>query len=148
MGTKKYNFQINFEKVIDFKNINVNKIVDCFYENKIIDKNIFFELSIIDSDKMKTLNKKYAKTNKDTDVLSFPFDNVKYNDNTYHIGEIFISLPYVYNECKRLNITVEEEIVLLIIHGLLHLIGYDHENPTKKNLMFSIQEKIYKQYFK
>ena len=93
----------------------------------------------IDEKEMQTLNSEYRKKNSVTDVLSFNLDTKEL------LGEIYICPQYVSENFKAEKFT--EEIIRLIIHGLLHLIGYDHEvelNEETKNKveMFVKQEKI------
>ncbi|MDR2821824.1 MAG: rRNA maturation RNase YbeY [Mycoplasmataceae bacterium] len=95
-----------------------------------------FEVNFITSSKIKTLNNKYRHINKATDVLSFPL-----NHNEL-IGEIFIATDFAKKEAKLHNWTMKYEICLLFTHGLLHLLGWDHDTKTKENKMFALQDKI------
>jgi len=83
-----------------------------------------FELIIVDNDTIKDLNKEYRGIDKATDVLSFPLD---LSCPGMPIGSIIISSDFVKAKAKEYNHTQEDEFKLLLIHGLLHLIGYDHE---------------------
>jgi len=92
--------------------------------------------------KMKELNFKYRKKNSTTDVLSFPYLEPELPDNLY-IGEILIDPERVYCQSKLYGITFWQELTRVLIHGFLHLIGYDHEksvNQAKK--MSKLEEKI------
>ena len=60
------------------------------------------------------------------------------------LGEILICFPFVENQAKNLNNSIDSEISLLIIHGLLHLLGYDHVENSPKNEMWALQAKILK----
>lgn len=108
-----------------FQNDNLGEINIVFVDNKYIQK----------------LNKEFRAVDAPTDVLSFVLEEGKNN------GEIYISGEYVYKSLK--NEKFEEEILRLIIHGTLHILGYDHidslnENPKEE--MFKLQEKILLKY--
>jgi len=93
---------------------------------------------------IKKLNKKYRKKNKTTDVLSFAERDVKNNflfDKNY-LGEIIINV----SQAKRQSKNLKKEILFLLIHGYLHLIGYDHKNLKQENLMNNRARKIIEKY--
>jgi len=83
-----------------------------------------FELIIVDNDIIQSINKEYRNIDKPTDVLSFPLDIVC---DGMPIGSIIISADKVKKGAKIFNHSINDEFKLLLIHGLLHLIGYDHE---------------------
>lgn len=70
--------------------------------------------------KIKELNKKYRKVNQATDVLSFPLEEKKL------LGDVVISLEMAKSQAKEYKHSFEKELSILIIHGILHLLGYDH----------------------
>ena len=83
---------------------------------------------------MKRLNSRYRAKPKTTDVLSFP------QDNTLLLGDIVISLPRAIVQAKEYEVTVAEEVTRLLIHGTLHLLGYDHENVSARKARAMVQE--------
>jgi probable rRNA maturation factor len=93
------------------------------------------ELSILFTNdrEIQTLNRRYRKKNKPTDVLSFPLlegPGARFAGNA--LGDVVISVPTARRQAKRQGISLQEEIIRLIIHGFLHLLGYDHENVSKQ----------------
>ena len=82
------------------------------------------ELLITDDDGIRRLNKEYRGVDASTDVLSFPYETPSKNAL---LGSIAISCDKVYEAAATLRHTPQEELALLFIHGLLHLLGYDHE---------------------
>ena len=98
------------------------------------------DISFISQYMMKKINYKYRKINKSTDVLSFFYD---YSDSVL-MGEIFISIKDAEKNCNKNNNTLLDECSILTIHGILHLLGYDHDTKKKEQSMFDLQEKIYK----
>ena len=82
------------------------------------------ELIIVNNDEIQELNKEHRDIDKATDVLSFPLE---FDMPNMPLGSIVISLDFVEEKAKEYGHTKEEEFSLLFIHGLLHLLGYDHE---------------------
>lgn len=81
------------------------------------------ELIIIDGKSMHELNLEHRGMDKTTDVLSFPVENFPHAP----LGSIVINYELADAKAKELGHTIEEEITLLFIHGMLHLLGFDHE---------------------
>jgi probable rRNA maturation factor len=81
------------------------------------------ELIITDKDEIREINKEHRGIDSSTDVLSFPYEDMPISP----LGSIVISSWHVKTKAKELNHSEEDEFTLLFIHGLLHLLGYDHE---------------------
>ena len=94
----------------------LEKIADVLTEEMI-------ELIVTDDEEMRSYNKEFRRIDKTTDVLSFPYEPMPMSP----CGSIVISYDYAINAAERLGHTPEDELALLFIHGLLHLMGYDHE---------------------
>ena len=82
------------------------------------------ELIIVSNDEIQALNKEHRQKNKPTDVLSFPLE---FDMPQMPLGSIIISNNFVEQKAKEYGHSTHEELSLLFIHGLLHLLGYDHE---------------------
>jgi probable rRNA maturation factor len=91
-------------------------------------------LAFVDKTEIKKLNKKFRKKNKATDVLSFSFDEKDF------LGEIVI--------CPEVVKEKGEEIMQVFIHGILHLLGYDHEKSEKEAELMEKKERFYFKKFK
>ena len=92
------------------------------------------EISILltDDERMRKLNKKYRGQNQTTDVLSFPQHNGKEEGlNPHLLGDVVISTAAASRQSTQHKLSLEEELVLLLIHGILHLLGYDHERSDE-----------------
>jgi len=81
------------------------------------------ELIITTQDEIQGINNEFRGINKSTDVLSFPYEDIPMGP----LGSIVISSWHVEIKAKELGHTKRDEIALLFIHGVLHLLGYDHE---------------------
>ena len=84
------------------------------------------ELIITNNEEIKTINAQYRNIDKDTDVLSFPYEEMPMSP----LGSIVISDYHVQSKAKEFLHDNSDELALLFIHGLLHIIGYDHETDS------------------
>ncbi|MBQ2657696.1 MAG: rRNA maturation RNase YbeY [Erysipelotrichaceae bacterium] len=96
---------------------------------------------------IRKINWEYRNIDKVTDVISFALldseDAVEYEDRV-ELGDIFINRNRVFSQAEEYNHSVKREFVFLFVHGLLHLLGYDHMNEEDEKNMFDLQKKIVK----
>lgn len=94
------------------------------------DKDI--SVSFVDDEEIRSLNKNYLGKDKSTNVLSFSMRENDYGDiNPNVLGDIVISAQTAEHDARTGGLTVSQEIDFLLIHGLLHLLGFNHEKTTK-----------------
>lgn len=98
-------------------------------------------LVLVGDAKIKNLNKKYRKINRVTDVLAFDYGRLL-GDLPERHGEIFICLPQAKRQAKKLGHSLKKELAILLIHGILHLAGYDDRIKKDYNKMAKKQEQI------
>lgn len=129
----------------------------------LLDKETEISLAIVGEGRIRKLNKIYRGKNRVTDVLSFDnktvlpylakaFPRLKKSadmafvnppDGVKRLGEIVICYPYAKKQAKRLGYSLEKEVTILLIHGILHLLGYDHEKDDHEaKEMESVEKKI------
>ncbi|MBU8848312.1 MAG: rRNA maturation RNase YbeY [Desulfobacterales bacterium] len=92
------------------------------------------EISIVitDNDQIQQLNKKYRGLDKPTNVLAFPMQEGQFADITPGLlGDVVISCETAQQEADKANLSLDERMSQLLIHGILHLIGFDHEASQK-----------------
>jgi len=104
-----------------------------------------YEVSLVftDSETVKQLNRDYRGVDEPTDVLAFYMLPQKGADSSFAIppdgvtrlGEVIISYPQAVTQAKEQGHSPERELALLVIHGILHLLGYDHEEPAEESKM-------------
>jgi probable rRNA maturation factor len=104
-----------------------------------------YEVSLVftDSETVKQLNRDYREVDEPTDVLAFCMlpqkgvgDSFAYPpDGVTHLGEVIISCPQALEQARGQGHSPKRELALLIIHGILHLLGYDHEEPEEESKM-------------
>ncbi|NMB61294.1 MAG: rRNA maturation RNase YbeY [Chloroflexi bacterium] len=102
-------------------------------------------LHICTDEEIQTLNKQYRNMDSITDVLSFNLDYFDPQLEKYYLGDIAISLPEAHFQAQQHRQSLEDEITFLLIHGLLHLKGYDHADVDQEERMFSLQDNIFSQ---
>ena len=103
----------------------------------IIDKNAEITIRIVDNDESINLNNIYRKKKYPTNVLSFLVD-----DEVHLIGDIVLCAPVIEKEALEQSKKIEAHYAHLIIHGALHLYGYDHENKKDADIMEAKEIKI------
>ena len=104
------------------------------------------ELSLVitNEERVQELNRIYRGKDEPTDVLSFALQDgepfVAPPDGILHLGEVFISYPQAVTQAKEYNHSIELEVAILAIHGVLHLLGYDHETQEDEREMRTREE--------
>lgn len=93
-------------------------------------KNKSFTVAFISDKKMRELNKQFRGKDKTTDVLSFPFQPDEFETDANNLGDIVISAEQAEKQSAENDLDFETEVKQLILHGVLHLCGYDHETDT------------------
>ncbi len=95
-------------------------------------------VAIITAGEIRKLNKRYRGKDEPTDVLSFEASELDFS-----LGEIVICLAKIRQNAKKLGFSFEEELARVFIHGLLHLLGYEHENGSKKAKLMEQKQEYY-----
>ena len=124
----KDSYQYNAQAIKDLCTLVLN---DTSYES------ISIEIIFCDDDHLSKLKMKYFNEDVLTDVLAFPIKN-----DTVLESEIYISYDRALANSKEFDVSLNNEIVRLIVHGLLHLLGYRDDNAELKKIMFDKQESI------
>jgi len=88
------------------------------------------------------LNKQYRQIDAPTDVLSFSSDAIDPGTGVPYLGDIIISLPSAQRNASNSGHALSDEMQLLIVHGVLHLYGYDHDTKRNKDSMWKLQGEI------
>lgn len=105
------------------------------------------DLTIVieDNDKLRELNCQFLGIDEPTDVLSFPANETDPETGNLYLGDVIISYPMAKSQAAKANHSVDDELQILVIHGILHLFGYDHQEEADKEVMWSIQNSLLKQ---
>lgn len=115
-------------------------------------------VTFVNNDKIQELNQEYRGVDRATDVISFAIEDDSENDFPVimddelkaaipeNIGDVFVSIDKVAEQAKFLGHSNERELGFLVVHGFLHLNGYDHQTPEDETEMFTLQRKILDDY--
>ena len=104
----------------------------------------FLSVVLTTDENIREYNREYRSVDRPTDVLSFPADE---GDDLLappdgFLGDIMISIPRAREQAKALGHSTEREILFLTVHGVLHLLGYDHMRPEDEQIMLPVQRSI------
>jgi len=110
------------------------------HQKKSLDANLSVVLT--DNRRLHKLNRDYLGVDAPTDVLSFPASESDPETGARYIGDILISVPYATKGAKLAGNSLEAELQLLVVHGVLHLLGHDHAKPKEKAKMWKAQAEI------
>ena len=107
-----------------------------------------FNVIIVTSDFIHELNKNYRNIDRVTDVISFALEDDKtFNLDNYRVlGDIYICLDKVKSQALEYCHSFKRELSFLAVHGLLHLLGYDHMTKEEEEVMFAKQEEVLSRY--
>ncbi len=138
------------------KNYQINELYPVDFEYKYLDKvirrtlkkekalNAYFSLIFVGEEEIQRINREYRGIDKVTDVISFAFEDnldLVYNDIRV-LGDIYICIPRMISQAEEYGHSKKRELAFLTVHGLLHLLGYDHMKKEDEEVMFALQELI------
>lgn len=130
-----YKSKLITKDVITLMNIADKKISN---ELKIKDY-LYFDVIIVDNKQMQKINNKFRHINKPTDVISFALRDANISIKVNLLGEIYLDPDYIHRITKSNFI---KEFILTYIHGILHLLSYNHESKKEEKIMLNLQNKI------
>ena len=126
----------------------IEKVVNKALEKEKI-KKASCSIIIVDNDYIHKLNKEYRGINRPTDVISFALEDDKtmvIPDEIRLLGDIYISIDKAKEQAKEYGHSLERELCFLAVHGIYHLLGYDHEKEEAAEIMFKKQEEVLEYY--
>ena len=122
---------------------------DTSFPNFIFDKNIFsLSLQLINDNEISSINQKWMNKSGSTDVLSFPIisdEDTTKDLNFIELGDLFISLEMAFKQSLEFDHSLKREILFLASHGLLHLLGWEHNDDYELDNMLNFQEYLISQ---
>ncbi|MBQ1567754.1 MAG: rRNA maturation RNase YbeY [Erysipelotrichaceae bacterium] len=138
---------VNRTKYSDFKDY--YPLIEEYYRKTLktlkMEDNYAVSLIICGPVTIRRINREYRGIDKVTDVISFALldneETIEYED-VIELGDIFINRDRVISQAHDYEHSIKREFVFLFVHGLLHLLGYDHMNPEDEKRMFALQRKI------
>lgn len=134
---EKFNFEE--EKISDF----IKDILKNEYES---DKDIYVSILVTNNEEIQVINREYRDKDMPTDVISFAYNETE-NEGFYDVlGDIVISHDKVMEQAEEYGHSIEREFYYVLLHGVLHLLGYDHIDEEDKKEMREKEEEILNSY--
>jgi len=125
----------------------VKKLVEFALEYQNIN-NALFNIIIVDEEKIHEINREYRGKDCVTDVISFALeDDDTFIDTDFRVlGDIYICIEKAHSQALEYGHSFLRELSFLTVHGLLHLLGFDHMEKEEEDIMFELQERILSEY--
>ena len=132
----------------------VDRVVNEVLSFEEVEEDYEISLSFVNNEEIRSLNKAYRNIDSPTDVLSFPMlefeeedfepaeGDEEFIDEELALGDIVISMEKAKEQSIEYGHSFERELAFLLVHGMLHLLGYDHEEEASEKKMIDSQEKI------
>ena len=107
-----------------------------------VDPNTALSIVFVDNAYIQSVNRQFRGIDAPTDVLSFPADDppVEIDDEPPYLGDLIIAYPYASEQAVREGHALSDSLSLLVVHGTLHLLGYDHDTPEHRAEMWAAQD--------
>ena len=140
-------FNSSFEEYEDFEEVYNELLIKTFKHLKLKFDPII-SVSLVDIAFIHEMNRDYRGIDRPTDVISFAFLDNEDREALYKskepvcLGDIYISVDKAKEQAKEYGHPLERELSFLFVHGLLHLLGYDHMNKEDEEVMFKLQDEI------
>ena len=102
------------------------------------------DLTVLLSDDahIQALNRQFREVDAPTDVLAFPSGETDPDSGSRYLGDVIVSFPQALRQASTAGHSTQAEINLLVVHGVLHLLGYDHATKAERDRMWAAQEEI------
>ncbi len=135
-------YQINDLVKVSFKYSYLKKVIKKTLKSEGV-KKAYFSIIFVNSDEIRRINREYRGIDKITDVISFALEDSKDLPGRVRVlGDIYICIPKAIEQSESYGHSVKRELSFLTVHGLLHLLGYDHMNKEDEKVMFAKQELV------
>lgn len=137
------NFEINDLFGVDFKYDYLKKVIKRTLKHENV-KKAYFSIIFVDNERIQEINREYRGKDAVTDVISFALEDSPdiIANNIRVLGDIYICIPRMIEQSEAYGHSIKRELSFLCVHGLLHLLGYDHMKKEDEELMFGLQEDI------
>jgi probable rRNA maturation factor len=130
--------------VEDFPTDRVIDAIRVVLDRHEVDAGTAVTVVVTDDEHVRQLNVEFRDVDAPTDILSFPADPLpeEIEGEDPYLGDLIIAYPYTQHEAEEAGHDINDELVLLVVHGTLHLLGYDHDNDDNQNHMWTEQAEI------
>ena len=143
-------FENRIDPQWDYLEEDYKRLMEIGFSMLSVPENYEIDVSLVGDEEIHEINRDYRSVDRVTDVISFAFDDDKtetgriVNDLSipHMLGEIFICVPQALRQAAEIGNSKERELSFLFVHGMLHLLGYDHMKEEDEKITFPLQEKI------
>ena len=143
-------FENRLDPEWDYLEEDYKRLMEIGYSMLSVPANYEIDVALVGDEEIHEINRDYRSVDRITDVISFAFDDDKteagkiVNDLSipHMLGEIFICVPQALRQAAEIGNSKERELSFLFVHGMLHLLGYDHMKVEDEKIMFPLQERI------
>lgn len=143
MEDRRYEIEIaNLQQAVEIDENMVYRLISFVLREEDIEE-AEISIAFVDEEEIKKLNEEYRKIPEPTDVLAF-----LYEVTPYIVGEIIVAPEYVERQARQYGVAFMKELTMLLIHGMLHLLGYEHEKSSREaDLMWRRQEELERKFY-
>jgi probable rRNA maturation factor len=144
------NIQVEIETDFQVPDQRLRDAVEWVLRNHQIEDEAGLSIVIMGDDEIRHLNQQFRSVDAPTDVLSFPAEpemipeDEEIEDEGLYLGDLLLALPYIQRQAESEQHSVSDELVLAVIHGTLHLLGYDHDTAENQSKMWAVQSEALK----
>ena len=142
-----YDYSAETKLHIPYKKI-TERVIEAVLKDRSVESACEVSVSVVDNDRIRSINKEFRNIDRSTDVLSFPmnepFDYTEFNpvSGELSLGDVVISAEKVISQAEEYGHTRTREYAFLICHSILHLLGYDHMEDDEREEMEELQRNI------
>jgi len=134
---------IHVEPHPQFSNIELlEQAANAVLDQQSVREDLILSIVLTDDEQLQELNRDYLGIDAPTDVLSFPASESDPETGARYVGDILISIPRAAEQAKDGGYELAGELQLLVVHGVLHLLGYDHAEAEEKARMWAAQSEV------
>lgn len=136
-------YEINDLIKVDFNYDYLDDVIKRVLDHEKV-KNAYFSIIFVDLEEIQRINREYRGLDRVTDVISFALEDTEdhINNDIRILGDIYICIPKMKEQANDYGHSIKRELSFLTVHGLLHLLGYDHMNEEEEKIMFGLQELV------
>ncbi|MBX3080512.1 MAG: rRNA maturation RNase YbeY [Anaerolineae bacterium] len=142
-------YEIEIQNELDLDDFPVQRVTETITEvltHHDVEPGSGITLVVTTDEEVRSLNQQYRGVDAATDILSFPADPLPDEiadeaDDPPYLGDLIVAYPYTLQHAEEAGHAIGDELVLLAIHGTLHLLGYDHDNAENQQKMWSEQKR-------
>jgi probable rRNA maturation factor len=137
------NIQLQVENAGDLSEERLQTAVNWLLRTHDVEAGTGMSIVLSSDDDVRSLNQQFRGIDAPTDVLSFPDDASSDPEESQepYLGDLILALPYIQRQAEAEQHSLSDELVLAVIHGTLHLLGYDHDTADNQTAMWRIQAK-------